>query len=241
MTKIKKYFLNQALVKAKIDEYLAQNFYEAGYSSVSILKSGLGSRVHIYAERPALIIGRRGATIRELQRVLSTVFGLDNPQVSVSQPEKPELDARIQAFRIVRAIERGFHFRRTAFSALRRIMANGAVGGEIKISGKLTSERARFEKFRDGKVYKAGEMVDELVDRAVAYAKLPKGVIGVEVIIVKPGVHSDHLRIREEAEVRDLIDKIREEAGEAGELPEGVREMVEEASELEGEVEYAEA
>lgn len=209
MTKIVRYFLDQALLKARIDEYLAQNFYEAGYSGVKVVQSSIGARVTIYAARPALIIGRRGATVRRLQEVLSKVYGLTNPQVKVTTPENPELDARVQAFRMVRAIERGYHFRRVAFAALKRIMANGAVGVEIKISGKLTSERARFEKFRAGKVYKAGHKVDELVDRAVAYARLPKGVIGVEVIIVRPGTPGDYIRIKSEDEVREVVQAIR--------------------------------
>lgn len=226
LTKIKRYFLSQALLKAKIDEYLAQNFYEAGYSGVSIVRSGLGTRIHILAERPALIIGKRGSTVRQLQKVFSQVFGLENPQITVGRPDKPELDARVQAFRIVRSIERGFHFRRVAFGALRRIMGNGAVGVEIKISGKLTGERARFEKFREGKVYKAGEMVDHLVDRAVAYARLPKGVIGVEVIIVRPETTSDYIRIKEPEEVKELLESLKEK-----ELPEDIKEMLEEVPE----------
>ncbi|MCE4601735.1 MAG: 30S ribosomal protein S3 [Desulfurococcales archaeon] len=230
MSRIKKMFLKQSILKAKVDEYLAQNFYEAGYSGAFIIQSGLGTRVHIYAERPALIIGRRGATVRRLQDILSTVFDLENPQITVSQPDNPELDARIQAFRIARSIERGYHFRRVAFAALRRIMNNGAVGVEVTISGKLTSERARFEKYKAGKVYKAGQVVDELVDRAVAHAKLPKGIIGVEVIIVKPGVTPDYIRIKSPEEVRGFIESLREEMLEES-LPEELKEMIEEVQE----------
>jgi len=223
-------FLQGALKKAMVDEYLAQNFYEAGYSGVVISVTGLGTRVHIYAERPALIIGKGGSTIRRLSAILEKTFGFENVQITVSQPDAPELDARVQAFRIARAIERGFHFRRVAFAALRRIMANGAVGVEIKISGKLTSERARFEKYSAGKVYKAGHVVDELVDRAVAYARLPKGVIGIEVIIARPGKPADYIRIKEEDEVREFIERIKAEMEEA-ELPGEVKELLEEVKE----------
>ncbi|MEB3780331.1 MAG: 30S ribosomal protein S3 [Desulfurococcales archaeon] len=232
MTKVKRYFLNQALMRAKIDEYMTQNFYEAGYSGIQVVESGLGTRIHIFAERPALIIGRRGSTIRRLQELFSTVFGFENPQITVSQPDNPELDARIQAFRIARFIERGYHFRRVAFTALRRIISSGAVGVEITISGKLTSERARFEKFRAGKVYKSGQIVDELVDRAVAHAKLPKGIIGVEVIIVKPGAPADYVRVKEEDEVREVIEALREEKEEAEvSMPDELKEMLEEVEE----------
>ncbi|MEB3844300.1 MAG: 30S ribosomal protein S3 [Desulfurococcales archaeon] len=232
MGRIKKHFIRQGILTTMIDEYLAQNFYEAGYSGVIVVQSGLGSRVHIFAERPALIIGRKGSTIRRLQSIFDKVFGLQGVQITVSQPDNPELDARVQAFRIARSIERGYHFRRVAFAALRRIMASGAVGVEITISGKLTSERARFEKYRAGKVYKAGHIVDELVDRAVAHAKLPKGIIGVEVIIAKPGKPGDYVRIKSEEEVGELVQHLREEKEEEA-LPGEVQELVEEAAEAE--------
>ncbi len=238
-SKAAKYFLEQAFLRAKLDEYLAQNFYEAGYSRVKVVQTSLGVNITIWAERPALIIGRRGATIKRLQEIFEKVFGLPNPRIRVEIPENPELDARVQAFRIVRAIERGFHFRRVAFAALRRITANGALGVEIKISGKLTSERARFEKFRVGKVYKAGEKVDELVDRAVAYARLPKGVIGVEVIIVRPGEPGDYVRIKDEGEVKEIVESIRQEMGVAGAGEESAG-LLEEAVPAAGEAEEAE-
>ncbi len=230
MGRVERFFLNQGLLKAKIDEYLAANFYMAGYSHVEIVPVGLGTRIHIYAERPALIIGQRGSTIKRLQQIFETVFGIENPQITVSQPADPELDARVQAFRIARSIEMGYHFRRVAFTALRRIMSSGALGAEIKISGKLRTERARFEKFRAGKVFKAGEKVDELVDRAVAVARLPKGVIGVEVIISRPGEAGDYIRIKSPEEVADFIKAIREEMEEAEPQRPEVEELIEAAA-----------
>ncbi|MEN2999452.1 MAG: 30S ribosomal protein S3 [Acidilobaceae archaeon] len=225
--KVKKYFLDQALLRVKLDEFMAQNFYEAGYSNVSVTKTGLGTRVHIFAERPGLIIGRRGATVRELQRALSSVFNLENPQITVGPPESAELDARVHAFRIAKLLERGYHFRRVAFATLRRIMANGALGAEITISGKIVAERAKFEKYKEGKVYKAGHVVDELVDKAVSYARLPKGIIGVEVIITRPGTPPDHVRIKEAGEVQEFVNKMREEVKAKG-LPVAEMEEIEE-------------
>ncbi|GAB6147840.1 30S ribosomal protein S3 [Stetteria hydrogenophila] len=214
MGRITRLFIEWGLLDAKIDEYLAQNFYGAGYSRVNISRTGLETRVYIFAERPALIIGRRGSTVKRLQETFQKVFSLENPRIQASIVEEPELDARVQAFRIARAIEIGYHFRRVAFAALNRIMSSGALGAEIKISGKLTSERARFEKYRAGKVYKAGHNVDVLVDRAVAHALLPKGVIGVEVIIAKPGKPGDYIRIKNPDEVADLVKELRERMAE---------------------------
>ncbi len=201
MVDIKAHFLGLNLLRVKIDEYLARNFMRAGYSRVELIKTPLGTRVIIYADRPALIIGRRGQTIRQLTEVLEKYFKLENPQVTVTQVENPDLDARIVATRTALAIERGYHFRRAAFVALRRIMAAGAVGAEVVISGKLTSERARYEKLKAGKVYKTGHHIERLVDRAVIHLLRKPGIYGIEVVIVKPGEPDDIVRIKEAGEL----------------------------------------
>ncbi|ESQ23417.1 MAG: 30S ribosomal protein S3 [Acidilobus sp.] len=210
MSRIKNYFLRQGLVRVKLDEYLAQNFYTAGYAGLQIVQSGLGTRVHIFAERPALIIGRRGATIRKLQAVFQKVFGLENVQISVSQPDNMELNARVQAFRIARALEMGYHFRRVAMATMRRIMEAGAAGVEVVISGKLTRERARFEKYHMGKVIKTGHAVDLYTDRAIAYARLPLGIIGVEIRIVEPEAAEPHIKVKPKEEAEAAIKELEE-------------------------------
>ncbi len=195
MVNVKKLFVQKGIIKAKIDEYLAKEFYRAGYAGVDILKTPLGTRIVIYAERPAIIIGRRGSMIRQLAQIFEKRFGLENPQITVTTVENPYLSARIVAFRLAVALERGFHFRRAAFIALRRIMEAGALGAEIVISGKLTSERARYEKYRAGRIYKTGEQTSVMVERAVAHALLKLGVYGIEVRIVKPMRPMDHIEI----------------------------------------------
>jgi small subunit ribosomal protein S3 len=233
MSRIKNFFLDQAMLRAKIDEYLAQNFYTAGYSGVHIIQSGLGTRIHIYAERPALIIGRKGATIRRLQGVFQKVFGLENAQVTVSQPDNMELNARVQAFRVARSLEMGYHFRRVAMATLRRIIEAGAIGAEIVISGKLTNERAKFEKLQMGKVIKTGDIVDQYVDKAVSGAKLPQGVYGVRVIIVKQQASQPHIYEKGEDEIKNVIQSLKEQVEEikAEEGQEKLEEMMEEMSE----------
>jgi small subunit ribosomal protein S3 len=234
MSRIKAYFLRQGLTRVKVDEYLAQNFHTAGYAGVQIVQSGLGTRVHIYAERPALVIGRRGATIRKLQAVFEKVFGLEGAQITVSQPDNIELNARVQAFRIARSLEMGYHFRRVAMATLRRIMEAGAVGVEIIISGKLSRERARFEKLQAGKVIKTGNVVDVHTDRAIAYAMLPLGIIGVEVRIIKPEAAQPNITIKSDSEAADVV-RLLEEAG-AGQGAEKVKEIIEGGGEGSGEV-----
>ncbi len=196
MVNIKRYFIELNMMRVKIDEYLAKTFMRAGYAGVDLIKTPLGTRIIIYADRPALIIGKRGQTLRQISQVLEKHFRIENPQITVSRVENAELNAKVMATRLALALEKGYHFRRAAFVALRRIMSAGALGTEIVISGKLTSERARYEKIRAGKVYKTGEQAKILVDRAVVPVLLKPGVYGVEVLIVKPLRPIDYVEIR---------------------------------------------
>lgn len=196
--RIKRYFLDYNLKKTMLDEFLANYFYTAGYAGVDLYKTPTGYRIIIYAEYPGRIIGRGGSVIRKLSQIIQRRFNLENPNITVSPVPDPDLNARIVAFRVVRALEKEIPYRRIALAMLRRIMAAGAVGAEIVISGKLRSERARYEKLRAGRIYKTGDHVEYIVDRAVAKALLKRGVYGVEVIIVKPGLRpADYVGIRE--------------------------------------------
>jgi len=188
----------------EINEYLSRRLSRAGYIDVQIFRTPVGTRVVIFAERPPMVIGKRGITIKEIAQILEREFELENPQIDVVQIQNPELNAKIMAYRIARALARGVKFRRAAFIALRRIMEAGAQGAEIVISGKLTSERARFEKFRAGVIIKSGRPREEFVDEAVLHVLLKPGVYGVKVRIMPPVRPPDKIEIRMPAEQQPL-------------------------------------
>jgi small subunit ribosomal protein S3 len=138
--------------------------------------------------RPGLVIGRGGETIKELASALEQNFKVSNPQISVSEIEVPEFNAHVIANRVASALERGVHFRRAGFWALNQVMEAGALGAEIVISGKLTTERARFEKFKAGHFPIVGEPALRAMKTADAHIQLKPGIIGVRVKIM-PQTH----------------------------------------------------
>ncbi|MBS7654385.1 MAG: 30S ribosomal protein S3 [Candidatus Bathyarchaeia archaeon] len=201
-----KHFVDENIKRAEIDEFLWKEFERAGYGGVDITKTPLGTNVVVYAMRPGLIIGRGGETIKNLAKVLEEKFSLPNPQISVAEIEIPELNPYVMASRVAAALRRGVHFRRVAFWALNQIMGAGALGVEIIISGKLRTERARAEKFRDGYIPKSGDPAMKYVRKAVAHVQLKPGIFGVQVLIVSPDARfPDEVKILEEAASNDQI------------------------------------
>jgi len=215
-----KYFVKENARRAEIDEFLARELRRAGYSRVEISKTPLGTRVVVYAARPGIVIGRRGQSIRDLTKILEEKFGLENPQISVAPIETPSLDPKVVAGEIAQALERGIHFRRAAYWGIQRVMDSGALGVEVKVSGKLTTERARFEKYRQGYLPKCGDAVLKQLRRAVVDTQLKPGLYGVKVAIMPPrSDFPDRPRIK----------------GPTAEVTSKPKEEVEETKEAEGE------
>jgi len=183
---IVKRFITESIKRTEIDEFLQRKLERAGYGGVNLSKTPLGTHVVVYAMRPGLVIGRGGETIKELARSLEENFQISNPQISVSEIEVPELNAMVIAARVTSALERGVHFRRAAFWALNQVMEAGALGIEIVISGKLRTERARFEKFRAGAFPRCGEPALRWMRTAEAHVQLKPGIIGVRVKLMPP-------------------------------------------------------
>ncbi len=193
-----KHFISEAIKKTEIDEFLQKKLERAGYGGVNISKTPLGTHIVIYAMRPGIVIGRGGETIRELASLLEEKFGVSNPQISVSEIEIPELNAHVVASRIASALQRGIHFRRAGFWALNQVMEAGALGVEIIISGKLRTERARYEKFRAGYLPKCGEPALKYMRKAEVHVQLKPGIFGVKVRIMPPdAVFPDKIQIVE--------------------------------------------
>ena len=85
------------------------------------------------------------------------------------------------------ALERmgNLKFKVIAYRKLQEIMNAGALGCELRISGKLPSERAKSWRFAEGYLKKAGESRKE-IDRAETTALTKTGIIGIKVAIMDP-------------------------------------------------------
>jgi len=184
---VEKKFVAEGFKKAMIDEFFLEKLERAGYGGMEINRTPMGTQITIRAEKPGMIIGKAGKSIRRYTKDLDMRFKMDNPQIDVQEVKRPELNAQMMASRLANALERGWYFRKAGQSTLQRIMDSGAMGVEIVIAGKLTGPRKRTEKFVAGYIKHCGKPVEELVDVGYARAKKKLGIIGVKVRIMPPG------------------------------------------------------
>jgi len=179
-------FVAENIRRVLLKEYLMKTVDRAGFGGVDVQRTPMGTRVTLVVERPGIVIGRRGAAIKSLTKAIEDNYHYDNPQIEVQEVENPNLNAQIMAEKLAFALERGWHFRRAGHSTVRRIMESGARGCLIIISGKLTGERHRTEKFKEGSIKYCGETRNLFIGTGFAVAKLKPGVIGVQVEIMQP-------------------------------------------------------
>jgi len=202
-------FISENVRRLLLKEYLREQVSRAGFGGLDIQRTPLGTRVKLIIERPGLVIGKRGGAIRDLTTALENKFSFDHPQIEVEEVKNPSLNAQIMAYKLAESLERGWHFRRAGHSTVRRIMEAGAVGCQVVLSGKLTGQRHRVEKFKQGHIKFCGEPRVQWVEEGFAIATVKLGVIGVKVQITHPDT-----KLPDEITVYDSIPEEKEETPE---------------------------
>jgi len=198
-------FVAENIRRVLLKEYFMKETEMAGFGGIDIQRTPMGTRVTLIVERPGMVIGRKGAKIKELTRVVSETYGFDNPQIEVSECRNSAQNPQIMAQKLALALERGWHFRRAGHSTLRRIIESDVKGAQVKLCGKLTGQRHRTEKFKWGHIKFCGEPAITTMDRGYAIAKKKLGLIGVSVDIIRADARlPDEVRIKDMLEIADI-------------------------------------
>jgi small subunit ribosomal protein S3 len=166
-----------------IRKELKKRLGQAGVSRIIIERPHKKCRVTIYAARPGVIIGKKGADIDKLRKDLS-VMAEGEVFLNIVEVRKPEVDSQLVAENIAQQLERRVAFRRAMKRSMQSAMRLGAKGIRINVSGRLGgAEIARMEWYREGRVPLHTLRAD--IDYGFAEAKTTYGIIGVKVWIFK--------------------------------------------------------
>jgi len=203
---IERQFIDQNFKEYLIQEYIASELSRCGLSHIKLQKTPLGEKIIIFASRPGLIVGRKGANINKLTKDLKRIFGLENPQIEISEVEKVYLDSQVVADMIALSLERfgTAKFKGVGHKMMSDSMNAGAHGIEIRISGKIPGARAKTWRFYQGYMKKCGDMALTGVKTAFAQARLKTGTIGIRVKIMPPETKLiDNIRLKKEIEAEE--------------------------------------
>ena len=167
----------------RIRNFIMKTHAQAAISKVVIERPAKLCRVSIYAARPGVIIGKKGADIEKLRKQIGAMTKSD-VSLNIVEIRKPEVDARLVAQGVADQLERRIAFRRAMKRAVQSALRLGAEGIKITCSGRLGgAEIARTEWYREGRV--PLHTLRANVDYAEAQAHTAYGVCGVKVWIFK--------------------------------------------------------
>ena len=167
----------------KIRKFIFETLPQAAISKVVIERPAKNCRVSIYAARPGVIIGKKGADIEKLKKQVNK-FTTAEVSLNIVEIRKPEVDAKLVAQGIADQLIRRIAFRRAMKRAMQSAMRLGAEGIKITCGGRLGgAEIARVESYREGRV--PAHTLRANIDYAEAEALTAYGIIGIKCWIFK--------------------------------------------------------
>jgi small subunit ribosomal protein S3 len=156
---------------------------QAAISKIIIERPHKKCRVTILSARPGVVIGKKGADIEKLRKVVMNMTKAD-VSINIVEVRKPEIDSTLVADSIAQQLERRVAFRRAMKRAVQSAMRLGAEGIRINCAGRLGgAEIARQEWYREGRVPLHTMRAD--IDYGVATAFTTYGTCGIKVWIFK--------------------------------------------------------
>jgi small subunit ribosomal protein S3 len=177
-------FIQKAKEHVKLQEFIRKQFAQAKCGTIEVQYTPVVTRIVLYTTTPGLIIGSGGERIKETMEILRRDYGVENPQIDVQKIDDPDIEPNIVAQNIASSIESGVNFKKLGNYFLQRVMESGAIGCEIVITGKLSGQRGRRERFVSGYLKKCGEPSKRDVMKGFALANPKLGNIGVTVKIM---------------------------------------------------------
>jgi small subunit ribosomal protein S3 len=120
----------------KIREVLMKQLKQAAVSKIVIERPHKKCRVTIHSARPGVVIGKKGADIDKLRKMVAKMTDSE-VVINIVEVRKPEIDATLVADSIAQQLERRVAFRRAMKRAVQSAMRLGAEGIRINCSGRL--------------------------------------------------------------------------------------------------------
>ena len=169
----------------KIRKFIKEKFAAAAIARIQIERFASRVRITIFAARPGMLIGKKGAELDGLrQDVMKMVEGKDirDIAVDVNEIKRAETNAQLVAESVAMQLERRIGFRRAMKRAIQQAMDMGVDGIKINCAGRLGgAELARTEQYKEGRV--PLHTLKANIDYGFVEANTTAGKIGVKVWI----------------------------------------------------------
>ncbi|OGJ37273.1 MAG: 30S ribosomal protein S3 [Candidatus Pacebacteria bacterium RIFOXYB1_FULL_39_46] len=184
-------YSDKVLEDYRLRKYFNSKLHNAGLVQINIERSISKMRIILHVSRPGVVIGKGGANLEEIKKEVEKLLNtakLKKEQVhvdlKVEEVKNPDLSAKLVGERIINQLIGRYPHRRAISQALEKVMAAGAKGIKIQLSGRIGgAEIGRQEKYFKGSI--PTQTLRANIDYFESPAKTRSGYVGVKVWIYK--------------------------------------------------------
>jgi small subunit ribosomal protein S3 len=165
--------------------------FKKAIADLEIERVGNEINLIVWTSRPGMIIGRGGAGVEDLKKILKPLAVGSTINITIQEVPNPESSAAVIAGNIVEQIEKRIPFRRAIKQSVEAAKQAQVQGIRIVIAGRLNgAEIARREVFGFGKV--PLHTIKYFIDYAFRTAFTTYGTIGVKVWVLPQEVKENN-------------------------------------------------
>ena len=186
----KKSYKQYVLSDFKLRKYLQDKLKGAGVVEIAIERSLTTLKITLHVARPGVVIGRGGANLEAIKKGVEGMLkslgddGRTKIELRVEEVEKPDMSAKLVVERISDQLAKRYPHRRAVQQALEKVMAAGAKGVKIALTGRIGgAEIGRQEKYFQGTV--PTQTLRANIDYHEHPAYTRSGYVGIKVWIYK--------------------------------------------------------
>ena len=166
-----------------IRKFLNKKLADASVSKIQVERNAKKISINIWTARPGLVIGKGGAEVESLKKMITKMIGLE-VQINVNEVKNPQLEAVLVGQNIAQQLEKKVNYRRVAKKTIQSTISMGAEGIKICIAGRLNgADIARSETFKEGRI--PLHTLRANIDYAHVEALTTYGIIGIKTWIYK--------------------------------------------------------
>jgi small subunit ribosomal protein S3 len=184
-------YSDKVLEDFKIRKHLEDSLANAGLVEIKIKRSINKLLILLSVSRPGVVIGKGGQNLEKTKKSLEKIVNAGKEkkeqvriELKVEEFKKPDLSAKLVGERIISQLISRYPHRRAINQALEKVMAAGAKGVKIQLSGRINgAEIGRTEKYFQGSI--PTQTLRANIDYFEQPAKTRSGYVGVKVWIYK--------------------------------------------------------
>merc|ERR1712051_813235 len=167
----KKKFVADGVFQAELNEFLCRTLGMEGYAGIEVRATSMSTEIRVRAAKCQDLLNKSARKVKEIKSLIEKRYNFNDGdnKLELSIKPLPYEKALCAADNILGTVMR----------------RGGAVGCEVRVSGKVRGQRAKAQKYTQGYQISTGQPKNDFIDSATRSVELRQGVIGLKVLIMQ--------------------------------------------------------